>query len=213
MSPPPVIASLHVSFLRAAIGLSIKLPEERLSVINWAGALSPPLSSGSRWRSSPHFSQAYLQKEAAGFSETSLGLAPGLSLGVHVIMLRTTSMNNAPPPSCFSHSSSWRCDHLRHRVYHRTNDVYNSLVGWSSLLFREAVIVSYTQLPRLELPLEAIPRGAPPEVLVFMTPIFGVILSQVTPSLENQFKHAPFVFGRFSLFAGLLLIQANNSAG
>ena len=37
---------------------------------------------------------------------------------------------------------------------------HNSLVGWSSLLF-QAVIVSYRELPRLELPPEAIPCRPP----------------------------------------------------
>jgi len=80
---------------------------------------------------------------------------------------------------------------------------HNSLVGWSSLLF-QAVIVSYASYLVWNFLLKQY-LAARLGVLVFMTPIFGVILSVL---LLGESVGMPFIFGSLLVLAGLLLMQA-----
>ena len=150
---------LYTSPFFAAIGLSIKLPEERLSVIQWAGLLTAFLGIAVAFLVPALLSKETLEGSGWILGDI-LGLGSGLSWGFTTIMLRTTSMNNAPP-SLMLFAQLFMAFVILTPLAFITGQTtfHNSLVGWSSLLF-QAVIVSY-ELPRLELPLEAIPRGAP----------------------------------------------------
>ena len=194
---------LYTSPFFAAIGLSIKLPEERLSVIQWAGLLTAFLGIAVAF-----LVPALLSKETREGSGwilgDILGLGSGLSWGLTTIMLRTTTMNDAPP-SLMLFAQLFMAFVILTPLAFITGQTtfHSSLVGWSSLVF-QAVIVSYASYLVWNFLLKQY-LAARLGVLVFMTPIFGVILSVL---LLGESVGMPFVFGSLLVLAGLLLMQA-----
>ena len=194
---------LYTSPFFAAIGLSIKLPEERLSVIQWAGLLTAFLGIAVAFLVPALLSKETLEGSGWILGDI-LGLGSGLSWGFTTIMLRTTSMNNAPP-SLMLFAQLFMAFVILTPLAFITGQTtfHNSLVGWSSLLF-QAVIVSYASYLVWNFLLKQY-LAARLGVLVFMTPIFGVILSVL---LLGESVGMPFIFGSLLVLAGLLLMQA-----
>lgn len=194
---------LYTSPFFAAIGLSIKLPEERLSVIQWAGLLTAFLGIAVAFLVPALLSKETLEGSGWILGDI-LGLGSGLSWGLTTIMLRTTTMNDAPP-SLMLFAQLFMAFVILTPLAFITGQTtfHNSLVGWSSLVF-QAVIVSYASYLVWNFLLKEY-LAARLGVLVFMTPIFGVILSVL---LLGESVGMPFVFGSLLVLAGLLLMQA-----
>lgn len=89
---------LYTAPLFAAVGLAIKLPEERLSVIQWCGVLLAFLGIGAAFLLPALMSHS----PAAEGSELwwwgdILGLCSGISWGFTIIVMRVTTVSEAAP--------------------------------------------------------------------------------------------------------------------
>ena len=89
---------LYTAPLFAAVGLAIKLPEERLSVIQWGGVLLAFLGIGAAFLLPALMSHS----PAAEGSELwwwgdILGLCSGISWGFTIIVMRVTTVSEAAP--------------------------------------------------------------------------------------------------------------------
>lgn len=132
---------LYTAPLFAAVGLSLKLPEERLSPLQWLGVLiaftgiavaflvpaltgDQPRSSGDLW-----------------WLGDLLGLGSGISWGLTTYYMRTTTMNTAAP----SQMLFWQL--LAAFVFLLTTALCTgqttfspALTGWSSFLFQTFIV-------------------------------------------------------------------------
>lgn len=98
---------LYTAPLFAAVGLAIKLPEERLSVIQWGGVLLAFLGIGAAFLLPALMSHS----PAAEGSELwwwgdILGLCSGISWGFTIIVMRVTTVSEAAPTQMLF--GSWR---------------------------------------------------------------------------------------------------------
>ena len=115
---------LYTAPLFAAVGLSLKLPEERLSPLQWLGVLiaftgiavaflvpaltgDQPRSSGDLW-----------------WLGDLLGLGSGISWGLTTYFMRTTTMNTALTDA-FLAASCGVCFSHHHGALHRTDDLFS----------------------------------------------------------------------------------------
>lgn len=194
---------LYTAPLFAAIGLAIRLPEERLSRIQWIGLLLAFIGMVVAF-----LLPAMSELEAGAHDRLwllgdALGLLSGVSWGLTTIFLRSTSMNEATPtqmlfwellmgfvvlfPAAFMLGEG----HFQH-----------SLIGWSSLLFQIFIVSFFSYLVWCALLKRYLASQL--GVLVFVTPFFGVVLSVW---LLDETVGWSFIAGSFCVLAGLLLVQ------
>jgi drug/metabolite transporter (DMT)-like permease len=200
---------LYTAPLFAAVGLSIKLPEERLSALQWLGLLTAFVG----------IVTAFLVPALIGGTDRGegsslwlfgdfLGLCSGLSWGLTTIFLRTTTMNDAPPSQMLFWQLAAAFAILTPFAL-ATGQTRFALtpVSTASLLFQTLIVsfASYLVWNALLKRYLAARLG----ILVFMTPFFGVILSV---ALLGETVGAPFVAGCLLVLAGLLLVQHRSTA-
>ena len=196
---------LYTAPFFAAVGLSIRLPEERLSLVQWLGLgtaftgiatafLVPALIEGT-----PAEGHLWLLGDA-------LGLLSGLSWGLSTIFLRTTTMNDAPPTQMLLCQLIMGFALLTpYALLSGQGSFHGTPVAWASLLF-QSLIVSFASYLVLLFLLKRY-LAARLGVLVFMTPLFGVLLSV---ALLDEHVGLFFVAGSILVLTGLLLVQAKN---
>lgn len=196
---------LYTAPLFAAVGLSLKLPEERLSPLQWLGVLiaftgiavaflvpaltgDQPRSSGDLW-----------------WLGDLLGLGSGISWGLTTYFMRTTTMNTVAP----SQMLFWQL--LAAFVFLITTALCTgqttfspALTGWSSFIFQTFFVsfASYLVWCRLLRTYLAARLG----VLVFATPLFGVLFGVLILGEEVGW---PFVTGSVCVLAGIILVQGS----
>ena len=193
---------LYTAPLFAAIGLSIRLPEERLSVLQWLGLVLAFFGIALAF-----LEPALLDGSAAGTDlwllGDFLGLCAGLSWGLTIIFLRTTTMNEAKPTQMlFAQLATGFAVLFPFALLSGQNVFHSSLIGWSSLAFQTLIVsfASYLIWCGLLKRYLAARLG----VLIFVTPIFGVVLSIL---LLDETVGSTFVAGSLCVLAGLLLVQ------
>ncbi len=193
---------LYTAPFFAAIGLSAKLPEERLTALQWAGLLAafsgiavafllPALLAGDNPESS-----LWLLGDA-------LGLMAGVSWGLTTILLRTTSMNGAPATQmAFAQLLGGFAVLTPAALLTGQSHFAPTFVSCSSFLFQALIVcfASYLVWNRLLRIYPASQLG----IFVLATPIFGVALSVL---LLGDSLNALFFAGTLLVFAGLLMVQ------
>lgn len=195
---------LYTAPLFAAVGLAIKIPEERLSGIQWAGVLTAFLGIGAAFLLPPLLADgpAAMGGELWWVGDL-LGLMSGLSWGLTIIIMRVTTVSEAAPTQMLFWQLAggflllFPCAMLTGQ-----NHFESSAIGWSSLLFQIFIVsfASYLTWCRLIKTYLAARLG----ILVFMTPVFGVILSVL---LLGESVGWPFVIGSLMVFAGIIIVQ------
>ena len=193
---------LYTAPFFAAVGLSIRLPEERLGLVQWAG-----LATAFAGIATAFLLPALL--EGAGpegnlwLIGDALGLLSGLSWGCTTIFLRTTTMNEAPPTQMLFWQLFMGFLLLTPYAFISGQGFFTgTAVAWSSLLF-QIFIVSFASYLVWNFLLKRY-LAARLGILVFMTPLFGVLLSV---GLLGDEIGLPFVCGSLLVLAGLMMVQ------
>lgn len=198
---------LYTAPLFAAVGLSLKVPRERFSVIQWGGVLTAFSGIVVAF-----FLPAILSGEATPQSDSAmwlwgdlLGLLAGLSWGFSIIAIRTTTVNYASS----SQMLFWQllvgfC--LLTPTAYFTDQWYfkQTTLAWSSLLFQILIVsfISYLAWCGLLRKYLAARLGS----LAFLTPVFGVSFGVIF--LDETLETA-FVIGALLVFLGILTVQRN----
>lgn len=197
---------LYTAPFFAAIGLSIRLPEERLSSVQWLGLLVafsgiavafalPAILTGAD--NSTEEGNLWLLGDF-------LGLLSGVSWGLTTIFLRTTTMNAAPASfMLFSQLAMAFVLLTPLALLTGQNIVENTPVVWASMLF-QCLIVSFASYLVWNMLLKRY-LAARLGVLVFMTPFWGVFFSVL---LLGDTIGSTFVIGSLLMLCGLFLVQA-----
>lgn len=192
---------LYTAPLFAAVGLAFKLPEERLSAFQWAGVATsfagivlafgvPALLSGN-------------ELGADWLWGDFLGLCSGLSWGLTTITIRTTTMSRASSGQLLfwqlatGFAILFPCAFLMGETRFEPG-----LVGWSSLLFQIFVVsfASYLIWCGMLRRYLAARLG----VLVFATPLFGVVMGVV---MLGESVDGWFAAGAALVLAGVVAVQ------
>lgn len=196
---------LYTAPLFAAIGLSIRLPEERLSAVQWGGLLFAFFGLAIAF-----LLPVFLSGTSHGATDLwwfgdLLGLLSGVAWGMTTVFLRTTSMTDAVPTQMLYWQLGVAFLTLTPLSFLMGEAHFESTtIAWSSLLF-QAVIVSFASyliwcgLLRRYL-------AARLGVIVFLSPLFGVILSIV---LLGETVGLPFVVGSLCVLLGLIAVQGD----
>ena len=195
---------LYTAPLFAAVGLAIKLPEERLSIIQWGGVLLAFFGIGTAFLLPALLSEASAsQANDLWWLGDLLGLCSGLSWGLTIIVMRVTTVSEASPTQMLFWQLAggflmlFPCALLTGQ-----NHFEGSTIGWSSLLFQIFIVcfASYLAWCRLIKIYLAARLG----ILVFMTPIIGVVLSVL---LLGEKVGLPFIAGSLMVFLGIIIVQ------
>ena len=197
---------LYTAPFFAAIGLSIRLPEERLALLQWAGLLVA--FSG--------IVVAFLLPAVMAGEGASgdlwilgdfLGLMSGVSWGCTTIFMRTTTMNDAAPTQMLFTQLAGAALFLTPLAFLSGQDHFaGTPIAWASLLFQIFIVSFASYLVWCQL--IKVYLAARLGVLVFMTPFFGVLFSVM---LLGESIGAFFVCGSLLMLAGLLMVQARGA--
>lgn len=197
---------LYTAPFFAAVGLSIRLPEERLGIVQWIGLLVafsgitvafglPALEAG-----------MHAEEGSLWVLGDFLGLLSGVSWGLTTIFLRTTTMNSAPASFMLFAQLAMAFVILTPLALLTGQDVATGTpVAWASMLF-QCLIVSFASYLVWNMLLKRY-LAARLGVLVFMTPFWGVLFSVL---LLGESIGPTFVAGSLLMLCGLLLVQARN---
>lgn len=192
---------LYTAPLFSAVGLAVKLPEERLGLVQWAGLLLAFAGILVAFLL-PALTDAAPADDLWWLGD-ALGLCAGISWGFATIFLRTTTMNGAPASQMLFWQLATGAVILTAIAFLTGECKFEpTTVGWASLLFQTFIVsfASYLVWNWLLRRYLASRLG----VLLFMTPIFGVVLSVV---LLDESVGIPFLVGSALVLCGLLLAQ------
>lgn len=197
---------LYTAPMFAAIGLHLRLPEERLGRLQWAGIglaftgiavtfLGPNLAAG--------------HDGGAGTGGNRLlgdlmGLCAGAAWGLTTVAVRSSRLSEAPATQTLFYQLAGACVLLLpvalasgQARFHGTPQVWASL-GFQALLVSFISYLTWFWLLRRYL-------AAPLGVLSFMTPLFGVALGVM---LLGERLAPEFLAGAMLVMAGLLVVNA-----
>lgn len=193
---------LYTAPIFAAIGLHLRLPEERLTALQWGGIglaflgivitfMMPALTSGNTWAS------RWLLGDL-------LGLCAGLAWGMTTVAIRVSRLSEAPPTQTLFYQLVYASFVLLavavatgQTVFHGTPLAWASL-GFQTFIVSFAAILTWFWLLRRYL-------AAKLGVLLFMTPLFGVAMGVL---LLGERLTPAFVTGSVLVLAGLLVVNS-----
>ncbi|MFA7437047.1 DMT family transporter [Castellaniella sp.] len=195
---------LYTGPMFAAVGLHLRLPEERLSRLQWTGIgmafigilvtfLAPeksdPAGADTNW-----------------LLGDLMGLCAGLGWGLTTVAVRTSRLSEAPATQTLFYQLAGAAVLLLpvmlvsgQTQFHSTPLVWASL-GFQALLVSFASYLTWFWLLRHYL-------AAPLGVLSFMTPLIGVVLGVIL--LGEQLTYG-FLVGATLVLAGLLVVNARS---
>ena len=200
-----MVVFLYTAPLFAAMGLHWRLPEERLSPIQWIGIVLAFM--GIVW--------SFLGSSLSGSTQASnlperwlwgdaLGLLAGAAWGFTTVAVRTTRLSEAPPTQTLFYQLLGGCVLLL-PVALATGQTYmvHTPAVWGSLAFQAIVVCFITYLTWFWL----LRRywAAPLGVLSLMTPLFGVVLGVW---LLHEPLAPEFMVGAAFVLLGLLVMNA-----
>ena len=192
---------LYTAPLFAAVGLSVKFPEERLALIQWLGVLVAFLGIATAF-----LLPALMAGDVAGdnvWIGDLLGLCSGLSWGMSTVFLRNSSINKATSTQMlFCQLAAGFIVLFPVALLTGQNHFESTLIGWASLLY-QTFIVSFASYLAWFLLLRRY-LIARLNVLIFLTPIFGVLFGIL---LLGEDAGWPFAAGSLMVLAGLILAQ------
>lgn len=196
---------LYTAPFFAAVGLSIRLPEERLSLIQWAGLFVAFAGIVTAF-----FVPAFLAGTSAGSDlwilGDFLGLLSGVSWGLTTVFLRATTMNNAAPTQMLFSQLIFAAATLTPIALLTGQSTFiGTPVAWASLLFQIFIVSFASYLVWCQM--LKVYLAARLGVLVFMTPFFGVLFSVL---LLGESIGPAFIAGSLLMLAGLLMVQVRH---
>ena len=130
---------LYTAPLFAAVGLSVKFPEERLALIQWLGVLVAFLGIATAF-----LLPALMAGESAGdnvWIGDLLGLCSGLSWGMSTVFLRNSSINKATSTQMlFCQLAAGFIVLFPVALLTGQNHFESTLIGWASLLYQTFIV-------------------------------------------------------------------------
>lgn len=200
---------LYTAPLFAAVGLSWKLPEERLNGMQWIGVLLAFSGIATAFGLPALLAPAAQTTKDLWWLGDLLGLCAGLSWGLTTVVMRTTTANDAAP----SQMLFWQLAMgflilLPFALLTGQNHFVGTTIGWSSLLFQTFIVSFASYLVWCSLIKKYLVARL--GILIFLTPIFGVILSVV---LLHESVGWPFVLGSLMVLAGIVIVQSPSLFG
>ena len=208
-----MVVFLYTAPLFAAMGLHWRLPQERLSLVQWLGIVLA--FAGIVWS----FLGASLFGGASGVGESggagsalpanwllgdALGLFAGAAWGLTTVVVRTSDLSEAPPTQTLFYQLLGGCVLLL-PVALATGQTYMtpSPAVWGSLAFQAIVVCFISYLTWFWLLRRYL--AAPLGVLSLMTPLLGVALGVW---LLDEPLLPEFVTGAALVLLGLLVMNA-----
>ena len=196
---------LYTAPLFAAVILAVKLPEERLSKVQWAGVACAFIGIVTAFGV-----PALMNSADSGLPEEwilgdVLGLLGGLSWGLTTVAIRTTTMNHAVS----SQMLFWQLAVAFAILFPLglltgENKFEPELIGWSSLIFQTLIVSFGSYLVWCGMLRKYL--AARLGVLAFMTPLFGVAMGVV---LLGESIDVWFVIGAVLVLLGLVTVQGS----
>lgn len=194
---------LYTAPLFAAVGLHLRLPEERLSRVQWAGIALAFIGIAVTFLT-PGGETGH-QGESYWFGDL-LGLCAGAAWGLTTVAVRTSRLSEAPATQTLFYQLAGAFVLLLPAAMLMGQAKFEGTpLVWASLGF-QALFVSFTSylvwfwLLRRYL-------AAPLGVLSFMTPLFGVALGVLL--LDEQLTPG-FVAGAALVLTGLLVVTSRS---
>ena len=193
---------LYTAPLFAAVGLSIKFPEERLSAGQWLGVFIAFCGVATAF-----LLPAILAGDVAAGDDAwigdLLGLCSGLSWGMTTVFMRNSTINKAASTQMlFWQLAAGFVVLLPTALLTGQTHFESTLIGWTSL-FYQTIIVSFASYLGWFFLLRRY-LIARLNVLIFLTPIFGVLFGILLLGEEAGW---PFAAGSLMVLAGLVLAQ------
>lgn len=193
---------LYTAPLFAAVGLAFKFPEERLAFGQWVGVCIAFLGIATAFLLPTLLDDSPKTEDCAWVGDL-LGLCAGLSWGMSTVFLRTSSINKGVPTQMlFWQLAAGFLVLLPTALLTGQSHFEHSFIGWSSL-FYQTVIVSFASYLAWFFLLRRY-LIARLNVLIFMTPLFGVLFGILLLGEEAGW---PFAAGSGMVLAGLVLAQ------
>ncbi len=197
---------LYTAPFFAAIGLSVKLPEERLSAIQWAGLVTAFAGIAAAFLLPVFLEGGAVPEDDLWLLGDFFGLMSGFCWGLTTISMRATTMNEAPATQMlFCQLASGFVLLLPCAVLFGQTQVAFTPLMLSSMGFQTFIVAfaSYLVWCRLLKQYLAARLG----ILVFMTPLFGVLFSVV---ILGDRIGLPFAAGSLLVLAGLFMVQSKS---
>nr|WP_309932830.1 DMT family transporter [Caballeronia sp. LZ032] len=199
-----MVVFLYTAPLFAALGLHLRLPDERLSRLQWSG-----MSLAFVGIALAFLVPAMLEPEhgrvALWMLGDLLGLCGGVTWGMTTIAVRTSRMSEAPATqTLFYQLSGAFVILLPAAIVLGQTRFHASLVLWSSLAFQTVFVcfgsflIWFAMLRRY--------LASRLSVLSFMTPLFGVLWGVI---LLNERPSAAFALGAVLVCAGLIVVNGD----
>lgn len=197
---------LYTAPFFAAIGLSIKLPEERLSAIQWAGLVTAFTGIATAFMLPVFLSGSAVPEGEMWLFGDFFGLMSGFCWGLTTISMRATTMNEAPASQMlFCQLASGFAVLLPCAIFFGQTHIGLTPLMLSSMGFQTFVVAFASYLVWCQLLKQYL--AARLGILVFMTPLFGVLFSVF---ILGDRIGLPFVAGSLLVLAGLFMVQSKN---
>ncbi len=199
-----MVVFLYTAPMFAAIGLHLRLPDERLSRLQWSGLglafigisiafLVPTLGTGD------------IARTPTWLLGDLLGLCGGAAWGMTTVAVRVSRLSEAPATQTLFYQLAGAFVILlpatvvfRELRFHSTTMVWISLAFQTFLVCFVSFLVWFAMLRRY--------LAARLGVLAFMTPVFGVAWGVV---LLHERLTPAFVGGAVLVFAGLIVVNGH----
>lgn len=195
---------LYLAPLISAVGLSIRVPEERLVALQWVGLLVAFLGIVVA------FGLPALMASESDASESYrwifgdfLGLCAAFSWGMTTVCLRASTTNQASTTQLLFWQLLGAFVLLTPIALWMGETTFApTWVGWLSFAYQTLIVsvVSYLVWCAMLRRYFVARLG----VLIFVTPLFGVLLSVL---ILDEVVGWPFILGTLCVFVGLLLVQ------
>lgn len=190
---------LYTAPLFAALGLHLRVPDERLSRVQWVGmALA--------------FAGIAVSFLGGGGADHSLlgdllGIAAGAAYGFTTVAVRTSRLSEAPASQTLFYQLAGAFVLLAPVSLLRGAHFHDTVLAWSSVAF-QALIVSFASYLAWFWLLRKY-KAAQLGVLSFMTPLFGAAMGAL---ILHEHLSSAFVLGAVLVIAGLLVVTVRPSA-
>lgn len=184
---------LYTAPLFAALGLHFKVPDERLSRVQWAG-LTLAFAG---------IAVSFLGSNAADHSLVGdlLGVAAGAAYGLTTVAIRTSRLSEAPPSQTLFYQLAGAFILLAPVALISGAHFHGTALAYGTVAFQALVIsfASYLTWFWLMRKYKAAQLG----VLSFMTPLFGAAMGAL---ILHESLDSAFVMGAALVLAGLLVV-------
>ena len=193
-----VVVFLYSAPVFAALGLHLKLPQERLAPLQWLGIA---LAFGG-------IAVAFLGHGGQGSAQTSLlgdalALGGALAWGLTTVAIRTTALSTQPATQTLLYQLAVGFVLLTVAAWTMGETVFrSSLAVWSALAFNAVVVCFFSFLIWFSLLRKYLASRL--GVFSFLTPILGVVLGAW---LLGEPIEPNFAIGALLVLAGIVLVS------